>query len=145
MNTNEVKNVKWVRSKNWRRDWEDIPMSHENYLGDKFVSKEDVDSWAEVIFRREAKRIAIPYKELETTMKEKNKEFYSAKNELFSSFKGVSRNHPEFVILKQCFKIPVVTDVDRVLSEFNTLSATEKLEILQRLGVISVKVEFISK
>lgn len=150
MYANEVKNLKWVPV----ADWSELPMTNFNIWEHAFVGKSDVESFVENVFKDVARKLNIPYTELEPILKEENSAFYSTKDRLFKQFGGVSKTHPRLCELEKMLRIPDVTTVpdnadqskvDKFLTDFSALSDREKLEVLQRLGTVSVKVEFFAK
>lgn len=150
MYANEVKNLKWVPV----ADWSELTMTNFNIWDDAFVGKSDVESFVENVFKDVARKLNIPYTELEPILKEENSAFYSTKDRLFKQFGGVSKTHSRLLELEKMLRIPDVTTVpdnadqskvDKFLTDFSALSDREKLEVLQRLGTVSVKVEFFAK
>ena len=150
MYANEVKNLKWVSVS----DWSELTMTHFNTWGTAFVGKSDVESFVENVFKDVARKLNIPYTELEPILREENSAFYSTKDRLFKNYNGVSKTHSRLVELEKMLRIPDVTtvpdnvsqsNVDKFLTDFSALSDREKLEILQRLGTVSVKVEFFAE
>lgn len=150
MYANEVKNLKWVPVS----DWSELTMTNFNSWDTAFVGKSDVESFVENAFKDVARRLNIPYTELEPILKEENSAFYSTKDRLFKQFSGVSKTHSRLLELEKMLRIPDVTTVpdnadqskvDKFLTDFSALTDREKLEVLQRLGTVSVKVEFFAK
>lgn len=150
MYANEVKNLKWVSVS----DWSELTMTEFGGWNKEFVGKSDVESFVENVFKDVARKLNIPYTELEPIFKEENSAFYATKDRLFKHFKGVLRVHPSLIKLEKMLKIPDVTtipdninqsNVDKLLTDFSALNDREKLEVLQRLGTVSVKVEFFTK
>lgn len=63
---------------------------------------------------------------------------------LFSYF---DKNDPSLLALEKMLRVPDVdsiknNDVEKILHEFSLLKDTEKIEVLKRLELISVKIEF---
>lgn len=150
MYANEVKNLKWVPV----ADWSELTMTNFNIWDDASVGKSDVESFIENVFRDVARKLNIPYTELKPILKEENSAFYSTKDRLFNQFSGVPKAHSRLLQLEKMLRIPDVTTVpdnadqskvDKFLTDFSALSDREKLEVLQRLGTVSVKVEFFAK
>lgn len=150
MYANEAKNFKWVHVP----DWGELTRTHFNSCGAAYVGESDVESFVENVFRGVARRLNIPYTELEPILKEENSAFYSTKKRIFEQFSGVSTTHPRLLELKKLLRIPDVTTVpdnadqskvDKFLTDFSALTDGEKLKVLQRLGIVSVKVEFFAK
>lgn len=150
MYANDVKNLKWVPVS----DWSELTMTNINSWGTAFVGNSDVESFVQNVFKDVARRLNILYTELEPILKEENSAFYSTKNRLFMQFGGVSKTHDRLLELEKMLRIPDVTTVpenvdqskvDKFLTDFSALTDREKLEVLQRLGTVSVKVEFFAK
>ena len=157
MDANEVKNLKWISV----TDWSDLPKTRFDRYGIAHVGEADVDSFVENVFKEVSRRLNIPYSELEPILKEENSAFYSTKSRLFGKYEsffsklfGISVDIEEFFEcldkLEKVLRIPDVTDinksdVDRILNDFSALADREKLEVLQRLGTVSVKVIFSTK
>ena len=147
MQANEVKKLKWVPVS----DWSELTMTDYTCFGETvFVGKSDVEGFVENIFRDVARKLNIPYAELEPILKEENAAFYSTMNRIYHQFYGVAKAHPALIELEKLLRIPDVTTVpehtgnsivDKFLIAFSALSDREKLEILQRLGKVSIKVE----
>lgn len=151
MYANEVKNLKWIPV----LDWQELTMTSFNVWDDAaYVGNSDVESFVETIFKDIARKLNIPYAELEPILKEENSAFYSTKDRLFKKFNGISKTYPCLIELEKMLRIPDVTTVpynatsstvDKFLKDFSALSDREKLEVLQHLGTVSVKVEFFAK
>lgn len=150
MYANEVKNLNLVPV----LDWSELSMTHFNQRSEAFVGQADVDSFVENVFKEVARKLNIPYTELEPILKEENSAFYSTKGRVFKQYSGVSKVHLRLLELEKMLKIPDVTsvpdittqsNVEKFLADFSALNDREKLEILQRLGTVSVKVEFFAK
>lgn len=63
---------------------------------------------------------------------------------LFSYF---NKNDPSLLALEKMLRVPDVdsiknNDVEKILHEFSLLKDTEKIEVLKRLKLISVKIKF---
>ena len=63
---------------------------------------------------------------------------------LFSYF---NKNDPSLLALEKMLRVPDVdsiknNNVEKILNEFSLLKDTEKIEVLKRLELISVKIEF---
>lgn len=150
MYANEVKNLKWVSV----LDWSELTMTHFNRWDKAFVGQTDVDSFVENVFKDVARKLNIPYTELEPILNEENSAFYSTKERLFKKYSGVSKDYLRLLELEKMLRIPDVTsvpdsttqsNVEKFLADFSALNDREKLEILQRLETVSVKVEFFAK
>ena len=118
------------------------------------VGKSDVENFVENVFKDLARKLNIPYTELEPILIEENSAFYSTKDRLFKKYKGLSKTNLRLLELEKMLKIPEVTtvpdnvsqsNVDKILTDFFALSDIEKIEVLQRIGTVSVKVEFFAK
>lgn len=150
MHANEVRNLKWVPVS----DWSELTRTSFNTFEDAFVGKSDVESFVENVFKDVARKLNIPYSELEPILKEENSAFYSTKDRLFRQSNFISKNCSCLVELERMLRIPDVTNVlhnvnqstvDKVLTDFSALTDREKLEVLQRLGTVTVKIEFFTK
>ena len=150
MYANEVKNLKWVPV----LDWSELTMTNFSDSNKAFVGKSDVENFVENVFKDLARKLNIPYTELEPILIEENSAFYSTKDRLFKKYKGLSKTNLRLLELEKMLKIPEVTtvpdnvsqsNVDKILTDFFALSDIEKIEVLQRIGTVSVKVEFFAK
>lgn len=150
MDANEVKNLKWMLV----TDWSKLSKTYRGFLGDLYVGESDVDCFVENVFKDVARRLNIAYSELEPILKEENSAFYSEKARLFGRYTSVTGYHMGLLKLEGMLRIPDVlaffediskSSVDKVLYFFSALTDMEKLEVLQRLGQVSVKVEFFAK
>lgn len=151
MHANEVRNLKWVPV----TDWSELTMTYYDTRDDVFfVGKLDVESFVENIFKDIARKLNISYAELKPVLQEENSAFYSTNYRLFKEFYGVSNTFPHLLELEKMLRIPDVTtapdnitqsNVEKFLTDFSALSDIEKLEVLKRLGTVSVKVEFFAK
>lgn len=148
MHANEIRKLNWVSV----TDWSELSKTRVVISKDgNNVSNEDIDSFVENIFRSIARRLNMTYSELEPILKEENSAFYSTKARVFGRFGGVPANDACLLELQKILRIPDVTsipkdinksDVDKILDSFSALTDMEKLEVLQRLGTISVKIEY---
>ena len=148
MDLKDVKSMKWTRVPDWRG----LSASCAYSFG-VFVTKIDIDNFVESIFWDVARRLNIPYTELEPILKEENSDFYVSKERLFDNHSiGVKKDDLTLLKTQRMLKIPDVTilgydddrtEVERILEAFAALSDIEKLQVLERLG--TVKVEYQSE
>lgn len=87
----------------------------------------------------------ISYEVIEPILKEENQAFYRAKKRLFGEVIHLDKTDSRLDEIKKILRIPKVTEefkrVEKILNDFNALTEVEKLEVLQKLGLVSVKVE----
>lgn len=143
MQVNEVKKLNWISVS----DWSELSRTYIDFYGDAYVGERDVEFFVENLFRVIARRLNISYSELIPILREENSAFYSEKVRLFGIFDGVFKDSDCLLELQRLLRIPDVmdvnkSDVDKILDSFSALTDMEKLEVLQRLGAVSVKVEY---
>ena len=106
--------------------------------------------FVENVFRNIARKLNISYADLESILREENSAFYSTMYRLFKNYyNGVSKNDSQLVEVEKLLRIPDVTsvsahiksNVDKMMNDFSILTDTEKLELLQRLGIISITIK----
>lgn len=93
---NEVKNVEWVKA-----DWAKLRGTCIAYVGTA-----DVDRLVENTFRRIAKDLHVPYKDILPILREENAEFYRRKEEMYKVADGYRKNNPALLELEALLKVP---------------------------------------
>lgn len=148
MRAAEVRNLNWVPVK----DWSNLPQTILDFFEHSYVGEEDIYNFVDSVFRHTARKLEIPYSELKPILEEENSAFYETCARLFRPYfkgtlRGLDPNDELLDNLKSLLRIPEVPkvstlNVEKVLSDFSALTDAEKLEFFQRLGNISLKIDF---
>lgn len=143
MKAKDIKKLNWVPV----TDWKDLTQTYINLYNGKYVRKEDIECFIENICRDIARKLNISYIDIFPILKEENSAFYGTMKRLFihNSFYSIADN--SLMELEQLLRVPDVesikdNSVEKILNDFSLLKDTEKLEVLKRLKLVSVKVEF---
>ena len=146
MHPDQVKKLKWLPVKNWKQ----LTQTKLNNWNDRLVGKEDIDNFVENIFRDVARKLNISYSKLEPTLKEENTAFFEMEDRIFELYNGgLTKRHALLVDLQNMLRIPDTTsipdylkesNVEKLLNDFSILSKSEQIEVLQRLGLVTVNV-----
>ena len=95
MQAKEIRNLKWVPV----TDWNSI-----SGVGNLRIRVDYIESHVEIIFRKIAKELEIPYKKLEIILKEMNFDFY---DRLYNYSESVPLQ--EFYEIKKLLRIPDIS------------------------------------
>ena len=102
-----------------------------------YITEADVEEFVERIFRYLVQEIGIPYFDIKLILQLENDAFLTRKKEVFSE---KARRHVDEKVIEliRMIRIPDVSffktrTVDRILSEFDALSKTEKIEFLEKI------------
>lgn len=138
-------------------DWSDLVASREISATDKsYVKEYDVLFFVENKFQELARNLKIEYEELKPILEEENSAFFGAVKLFFDSRNFTSKSDKDLVLLEHMLKVPDISklhisskkssnNVEKLLEDFASLTDIEKLEVLQRLKIISINIEFSSK
>ena len=146
MEAKDVKNLPWKRV----TDWSGLSASNEDRLGNHFVCKVDVDVFVENVYRDIARKLNIPYEQLQPILTTENEPFNLLEARLFKDYIGYGRKHPNLIKLEGTLRIPDISQVENniatdnvsaCLKMFEGLSKIEKMLFLEKIGKISVKIE----
>lgn len=131
--------VKDVRKLPWKKleDWSE--------LSDISIDKENIDRFLTIIFQDISRKLDCPYEELLPLLEAENVAFYSFKEQMSAHYSLCYSK--ELVELENLLRIPdtdfvTETTADNCLKLFDSLSDTEKIAFLQKIGKINVKVEY---
>lgn len=146
MHTDQVKKLKWLPVKNWKQ----LTQTKIGHWSDNLVGKEDVDNFVENLFRDVSRKLNIDYSDLEPILIEENTAFFEMEDRVFELYGGgLTKRHALLVELQNMLRIPDTSSipdylkeskVEKLLSDFFLLSKSEQIEVLQRLGLITVKI-----
>lgn len=149
MTVNDVRKMEWGIVS----DWSELTTTNFNSWNDAFVGEADVDCFVENIFKDVARKLDIAYAELEPIIKEENASFYHTKRRLFQRIEYVPKLHNRLLELEKMLRIPEIAEkhtkmickptVEQVLQDFSKLNDLEKLEVLEHLKLVSIKVKFL--
>ena len=149
MNVNDVRNLEWVGVKDWS-----------GLLGTAsygYIREIDIDNFVDNIFKDVSRKLNISYEEMEPLLKKENSAFFSAKSTLFKPDNVLGElnfyDNSALLKLEKMLRVPntlaipknmICNNVEGVLASFNSLSDIEKLEVLERLGVVSINIKLLS-
>ena len=153
MTLDDVRNLEWVEVKDWSGVLGTSSCGH--------IRESDIDNFVDNIFKDISRKLNISCEKLEPLLKKENSAFYSAKKTLFNTFKygdilgeiDFIYDNRELLKLEKMLRVPntltipknmICNNVETVLDSFNSLSEIEKLEVLERLGVVSINIKLLS-
>lgn len=145
MKVEELRNLNWVAV----TDWSQLTKTHLDNKNNARVGMRDIEHFVENIFRETARKLKVSYVELQPILKVENTAFFSAMQCLFSTtIDGFSKDDERLIELESMFRIPNISDthksnVEKILTDFSSLTDIEKLEVLQRLKIATIKVDFL--
>lgn len=137
----EIRNLKWISV----TDWSELPQTYSLHRNKFYVCESDVDSFVDNVFKDVSRRLNMSYSELKPILETENSAFYSTKDRLFRECEAIPKNHARLLELENLLQIPDITpksNVEKILNDFSTLTDIEKLEVLQRLGLVNITVSF---
>ncbi len=148
MEAKEVLQLPWKKI----TDWSGLRAT---FNGQHFsICEDELDTFLDFIFSDISRKLQIPYEQLYPILKEENRRFYSLKKELFrdGSYNQVwgINDKKDFLKLKNLQNTLIVPDTDFITGNkvqrcemlFKELSDAEKLELLNKIGKINVKIEY---
>ena len=145
--------AKDVMSLPWKKvtDWSELSASYEDRWREKyFVCAVDVNVFIENVYRDIARKLNIPYEQLEPILKAENEAFYSLKKKLFKAYSGYGRTNKRLIELQDTLRVPDTSNIEDTVTAdnvsvclklFEGLSNIEKMVFLQKIGKINVKIE----
>lgn len=137
----EIRNLKWISV----TDWSELPQTYSLPRNKFYVSESDVNSFVDNVFKDVSRRLNMSYSELKPILESENSAFYSTKDRLFRECEAIPKTLARLLELEKLLQIPDVTtksNVEKILNDFSTLTDIEKLEVLQRLGLVNITVSF---
>ena len=136
------------RNLNWGpiKDWSSLTITGKG----GYVSPTDIECFITNLVKDISRKINIPYDVFNKTFKDENAAFYELFEEMFDRFSGLSRCSNELKMLISLLRAPVIDEgnaptVDKVLTTFMALSDAQKLEVLKKLGEISITFNYSAK
>ena len=117
------------------------------------ICEDDLDTFVDFIFSDISRKLQIPYDQLYPILEEENRRFYSLKEDLFfedyRKHNGID-DELSYLKLMKLQNALVVPDTDFITGNkvnrcerlFKELSDVEKLEFLNKIGKINVKIEY---
>lgn len=143
MNAKDIRKLNWVPV----TDWSELTPTLFSFAT-PYVGKRDIKNFIENIFRDISRKLNISFTDINTIQKEENSAFYQTMENLFSTrYDCFDKNSPSLLTLEKMLRVPDVdsiknNNVEKILHEISLLKDTEKIEVLKRLELISVKIEF---
>lgn len=144
--------VKDVLQLPWKKvtDWSELIAT---FKGRHFaISEDELDTFVDFIFSDISRKLQIPYDQLYPILKEENRRFYSLKEDLFfedyMKHNGIEdeRSYLKLIKLQNALIVPdtdfIGNKVQRCERLFIELSDAEKLEFLNKIGKINIKIEY---
>ncbi len=144
MNAKDIRKLNWVLV----TDWSELTQTYFTLFGESYVQKTDIEIFIENIFKDIARKLNLSYNDINRIQKEENSAFYKTMKSLFQDlFSYFNKYDPSLLALEKMLRVPDVdsiknNDVEKILHEFSLLKDTEKIEVLKRLELISVKIKF---
>lgn len=146
MEAKDVKKLPWKKV----TDWTNLSQTHVDeswFHTTLYVCRQDINIFVETVCRDISRKLKCPYEELKSVIDAENAPFYWLMNRMFHNYSGLGINSSELTILKNTLILPDVEEtlpnsVDKCLQLFESLSDTEKLEFLQKVG--HIKVEYVT-
>lgn len=144
MQASDVKKFGWMEVADWSKLTATVPTIDDGL----YVGEMDLDEFVENVFKECARQLNIPYEELRPILEEKNRAFYEEKERIFETYTAFAKSHVLLYPLKSLLKVPDISSipaemlkskVEKILDDYSSLSEEEKMEVLQRLGLINVK------
>lgn len=148
-----IMEAKDVLSLPWKKvtDWSELSESYKDSWYEKyFVCAEDVNVFIENVYRDIARKLNIPYEQLEPILKAENEAFYSLEEKLFKINSGYGRTNKRLIELQNTLRVPDTSNIEDTVTAdnvsvclklFEGLSNIEKMVFLQKIGKINVKIE----
>lgn len=144
--------AKDVKSLSWKKvtDWSELSASSRDLEGHYYVCAKDVNIFVENVFRDIARKLGIPYEQLQPVLQAENSAFYSLKKRIFRIYAVYGRMNDRLIELENTLRVPDISDVKNVVTDdnvsnclemFEGLSNIEKMVFLQKIGKINVKIE----
>lgn len=143
MKAKDIRKLNWVPI----TDWSELTQTHFVGYCKSYVKKADIENFIENIFRDISRKLNIPYPDIFAIQYKENSAFYSTMNILFNRFSYLEKDNPSILRLEKLLRVPDIdsiknNNVEKILNDFSLLKDTEKIEVLKRLELVSVKIEF---
>jgi len=144
MKASDVKKFGWMEVEDWSKLKATVPTIDDGL----YVGEMDIDEFVENVFKESARQLNIPYEELRPILEEKNRAFYEEKERIFETYTAFAKSHVLLYPLKSLLKVPDISSiptemlkskVEKLLDDFASLSDGEKMEVMQRLGVVGAQ------
>lgn len=147
-------------------EWERLPREYPNYnrivptysdKGQMWIQESDVDLWVEDIIYEYSKKLNLSEEDFKEIFDKENKAFFASKK---SAFLHCAYGKGSYILkeVKELVRVPKITKkvkkmlqneenitAERFLMAFSCLNDEEKLEVLKRLKLIDVKVEYLGR
>lgn len=146
MDAKDVKKLPWKKL----TDWTELPATSATNHEGNFVNEMDMNIFLENVYRDISRQLNISYERLLPILKEENEAFYNLKCCLFDKY-GIAyrKDDVQLFELKNTLRVPDISSIPKYkvsicLKMFEDLSDMEKIEFLQKIGKINVKIECLS-
>lgn len=146
MDAKDVKKLPWKKL----TDWTELPATSATNHEENFVNEMDMNIFLENVYRDISRQLNISYERLLPILKEENEAFYNLKCCLFDKY-GIAyrKDDVQLLELKNTLRVPDISSIPKYkvsicLKMFEDLSDMEKIEFLQKIGKINVKIECLS-
>lgn len=146
MDAKDVKKLPWKKL----TDWTELPATSATNHEGNFVNEMDMNIFLENVYRDISRQLNISYERLLPILKEENEAFYNLKCCLFDKY-GIAyrKDDVQLLELKNTLRVPDISSIPKYkvsicLKMFEDLSDMEKIEFLQKIGKINVKIECLS-
>ena len=146
MDAKDVKKLPWKKL----TDWTELPATSATNHEGNFVNEMDMNIFLENVYRDISRQLNISYERLLPILKEENEAFYNLKCCLFDEY-GIAyrKDDVQLLELKNTLRVPDISSIPKYkvsicLKMFEDLSDMEKIEFLQKIGKINVKIECLS-
>ena len=144
MTIDEIRKLKWdyLSSYIWE---EQLPMTNIGKFKKKYASKEDVETFISDRISITARKLNVDYNAFLQLVKDENKAFYTFLDNIYESWDGLDHKDSDFKKLQMFFKLPILPDtrsnpVKDVLLRFEKLTDFQKIEVLEKLKLISIRI-----
>lgn len=143
MDAKDVKKLPWTKL----TDWTQLPAT--SYERD-CVEESDINVFLENVYRDISRKLNISYELLLPILREENEAFYDLKEKLFvRSNEAYGKANVKLLCLQDTLRVPDISSIhkDKVsicFKMFEDFSDMEKIEFLQKIGKINVKIECLS-
>lgn len=144
MTIDEIRKLKWntLSSNVWE---EQLPMTNIGKFKKKYASKEDVETFISDQISITARKLNIDYIEFLKLVKSENQAFYTFFDYIYENYAGLGGNSLDMLNLQNFFKLPTIPNkqfnpVEDVLLRFEKLTDFQKIEVLEKLKLISIRI-----
>ena len=147
MDAKQIRQLEWINFTDWGSK---VPKTYVGRYGDMLISKQDLESFVENIFRNVARQLNIEYSVAQQILIEENTAFFDLMKKIYQEYSGLKESGDNIKSLQKLLMIPDVSsvpkkecNVEKILKDFETLKEVEKVEVLERLKLISVHIKYI--